>query len=214
MMAAGKAEIIDLDPEEVPALTKTFPITEVSTRDDASTSGSSDRTDGSGVEDEAKAEEDNVGADGENVDEAGSQWSVYEDMLDAAEEGVGESIFEQPISPADACTPEEKEAYRKLLRRLGEELFLRNTVDAAIVTRKKLCTAFVPYLPIWLNDADDEDFEQLLTACIRRELIRRIKLPQYNTIDDAVDLIKKSSRIIVLTGAGVSIYVVRGDTFS
>jgi NAD-dependent histone deacetylase SIR2 len=35
-------------------------------------------------------------------------------------------------------------------------------------------------------------------------LSKRIKLPQYNTIDDAVDLIKKSKNIIVLTGAGIS----------
>ena len=32
----------------------------------------------------------------------------------------------------------------------------------------------------------------------------REKLPQYNTIDDAVDLIKVSKRILILTGAGIS----------
>ncbi|CZR60989.1 related to sirtuin 5 and related class III sirtuins (SIR2 family) [Phialocephala subalpina] len=39
---------------------------------------------------------------------------------------------------------------------------------------------------------------------ISRELSKRIKLPQYNTIDDAVELIKRSKNIIVLTGAGIS----------
>lgn len=39
---------------------------------------------------------------------------------------------------------------------------------------------------------------------IARELSRRIKLPQYNSVDDAVDLIKKSSNIILITGAGIS----------
>lgn len=34
---------------------------------------------------------------------------------------------------------------------------------------------------------------------------RRKKLPQYNTINDVVDLIKRSNRIVVLTGAGVRI---------
>lgn len=33
---------------------------------------------------------------------------------------------------------------------------------------------------------------------------RRQKLPQYNTIEDAVELIKSSSKIIVLSGAGIS----------
>jgi len=37
-----------------------------------------------------------------------------------------------------------------------------------------------------------------------RELSKRIKLPQYNSIDDAVDLIKRAKNIIVLTGAGIS----------
>lgn len=39
---------------------------------------------------------------------------------------------------------------------------------------------------------------------ITREYSRRVKLSQYNTIDDAVELLKKSENIIVLTGAGVS----------
>ena len=32
----------------------------------------------------------------------------------------------------------------------------------------------------------------------------REKLTQYNTVDDAVNLIKNSKRIIILTGAGIS----------
>lgn len=39
---------------------------------------------------------------------------------------------------------------------------------------------------------------------LSRELSKRIKLPNYNTIDDVVALLKKSSNIIVLTGAGIS----------
>ena len=38
---------------------------------------------------------------------------------------------------------------------------------------------------------------------MQRELEKRAKLPQYNTIEDAVALLKKSRNIIVLTGAGV-----------
>lgn len=32
----------------------------------------------------------------------------------------------------------------------------------------------------------------------------REKLPQYNTVDDAVNLIRSSRRILILTGAGIS----------
>ena len=44
----------------------------------------------------------------------------------------------------------------------------------------------------------------MLSLGISRELSKRIKLPQYNTIDDAVELLKKSRNIIVLSGAGIS----------
>lgn len=36
-------------------------------------------------------------------------------------------------------------------------------------------------------------------------LRRRARLPQYSTFDDALDLIRSSKRIIVLTGAGISV---------
>lgn len=45
---------------------------------------------------------------------------------------------------------------------------------------------------------------KLLELGIARELSKRVKLPQYNTLDDAVALLKKSQNIIVLTGAGIS----------
>ena len=32
----------------------------------------------------------------------------------------------------------------------------------------------------------------------------RDKLPQYNTIEDAVQLIRNSQRVVILTGAGIS----------
>ena len=50
----------------------------------------------------------------------------------------------------------------------------------------------------------DTEYYQLLSLAISRELSKRIKLPQYNTIDDAVTLIKNAKNIIVLTGAGIS----------
>ena len=37
-------------------------------------------------------------------------------------------------------------------------------------------------------------------------LRQRDKLPQHNTIDNAVELIQKSQRILILTGAGISTF--------
>ena len=44
----------------------------------------------------------------------------------------------------------------------------------------------------------------LLGKFVNRVLTSRLKLPEYNTIDDAAQLLKKSKRILVLTGAGIS----------
>lgn len=81
-----------------------------------------------------------------------------------------------------------------------EETIIRNTVSA-----KKLCTAFGILPPSFLDDAPDEAYHTLLAIGISREFSRRPKLPQWNTVDDAVHLIRESQNIIVLTGAGVSI---------
>ncbi len=90
------------------------------------------------------------------------------------------------------------------MRRIGPEEFCKRTVEAGTITAKKLLTAFSIRAPAFLEGHPDETYYQLLSLAISRELSKRIKLPQYNTIDDAVDLIKKSSNIIVLTGAGIS----------
>lgn len=118
----------------------------------------------------------------------------------------------RPLSPlaafdmlADegACTLEEALAFRKRLRLLGGDRFLDETVNAGIITAKKLCTAFGVRSLSFLEGGLDEAYYPVLNLVIDRELSKRAKLPQYNTIDDAVSLLKKSKNIIVLTGAGV-----------
>ena len=39
---------------------------------------------------------------------------------------------------------------------------------------------------------------------LNRVLRHRTKLPQYNTVSDAVDLLKNANKIMVLSGAGIS----------
>lgn len=76
-----------------------------------------------------------------------------------------------------------------------------------MITAKKLCTAFGIRLPAFLDGQPDTSYYPLLSLCIARELSKRRKLPEYNTVDDAVSLLQKSKNIIVLTGAGVSHFV-------
>lgn len=103
-----------------------------------------------------------------------------------------------------ACTLEEAIAYRERLHEIGKAAFVEETIARDTVTAKKLCTAFGIMPPAFLEGAPDEAYHPLLAIGISREFSRRPKLPQYNTIDDAVRLLKESKNIIVLTGAGVS----------
>ena len=112
-------------------------------------------------------------------------------------------VFDKFVVP-DACTVQESLDFRKLLRTEGEDKFLAETVENGFITAKKLCTAFGIRPPAFLEGQADEAYYNLLGLGICRELSKRVKLPQYNTIDDVVTLLQKSNNIIVLTGAGVS----------
>lgn len=127
-----------------------------------------------------------------------SQWSLYEDAL-------GEDEDEAALHSSDgSCTLEEALAFRKRLRLVGGDRFVAETVEAGIITAKKLCTAFGIRPPLFLEGEPDEAYYSLLDLAICRELSKRAKLLQHNTIEDAVALLKKSRNIIVLTGAGIS----------
>lgn len=104
-----------------------------------------------------------------------------------------------------SCTLDESLAFRKRLRLIGGDRFIAETVEAGHITAKKLCTAFGIRPPFFLEGEPDEAYYSLLDLAICRELSKRAKLPQHNTIEDAVLLLKRSRNIIVLTGAGVRI---------
>lgn len=145
-----------------------------------------------------------------------SQWSLYEDALGGDEDEVALNPSTDELEPTQllalliyvgdgSCTLEESLAFRRRLRVIGGDRFVAETVEAGVITAKKLCTAFGIRPPFFLEGEPDEAYYSLLDLAICRELSKRAKLPQYNTIDDAVALVKKSRNIIVLTGAGVRI---------
>ena len=73
---------------------------------------------------------------------------------------------------------------------------------------KKLLSAFRVRVPECL-DVGDEDgpsdsLFELLGLAMYREMAKRRRLEQYDTIGDAVELLQKSKNVMVITGAGVS----------
>ena len=159
-------------------------------------------------------EEDDAGTD----DFRHEEWSMYEDALEGAvdDDPTDHSkhlkyvLFLEPVidgyTVPDTCTVNESLAFRRLLRTEGEDKFLEETVVNGSITAKKLCTAFGIRPPAFLEGQSDSAYYNLLGLGICRELSKRVKLPQYNTIDDVVTLLQKSNNIIVLTGAGVSLH--------
>ncbi|KUL91257.1 hypothetical protein ZTR_01744 [Talaromyces verruculosus] len=130
----------------------------------------------------------------------GEEWetdSLYEEALHFVRD-------DQLSTVPDACTPQEATAYRKLLREIGKVAFVEETIGKNTITAKKLLTAFGVVPPSFLDDAPDEAYHPLLGIVISREFAKRQKLDEYNSIDDAVNLLKKAKNVIVITGAGIS----------
>uniref|UniRef100_A0A093V604 NAD-dependent protein deacetylase hst1 n=1 Tax=Talaromyces marneffei PM1 TaxID=1077442 RepID=A0A093V604_TALMA len=123
--------------------------------------------------------------------------SLYEEALHFVRD-------DQLATVPGACTPQEAIAYRKLLREIGKAAFVEETIGKNTITAKKLLTAFGVVPPSFLEDAPDEAYHPLLGIVISREFAKRQKLDEYNSIEDAVNLLKKSKNVIVITGAGIS----------
>ncbi|KAF8141958.1 DHS-like NAD/FAD-binding domain-containing protein [Boletus edulis] len=101
-----------------------------------------------------------------------------------------------------------KDEIRKMMHHLkerGMSSFIREYVFTQKIPIVKLLFAFGISLCPELRNKRSKTLLYLLRVAISRELHLREKLPQYNTISDAVSLIVNSKRIMVLTGAGISV---------
>lgn len=99
---------------------------------------------------------------------------------------------------------EEIGIFRQELHDLGPADFVRRYIDSGIITARKLLTAFGARPPAFLHGLPDEECYDLLLCAMTREMAKRPKLRCFNTVDDAVHLLKTCKNIIILTGAGIS----------
>ncbi|KAI0102298.1 DHS-like NAD/FAD-binding domain-containing protein [Nemania sp. FL0031] len=136
----------------------------------------------------------------DRVNDLGDSWeteSIFEDIID----DLTQDTFPPDV---DACTAEQSVTFRQQLRAIGPNEFCHLHIDSGAISAKKLLTAFGIRPPDFLEGRPDEAYLGLLTLAMTRELTKRAKIMSYNSIDDAVFLLKKSRNIVVLTGAGIS----------
>jgi len=97
---------------------------------------------------------------------------------------------------------ETKERMRSEAHELGFDAFM---MKYGHYSARSLISLFDVELPPSLDTYKNFELIPLLKIIMARFNRRRQKLKTVNTIEDVVDLIKKSNNIIVLTGAGISV---------
>ncbi|KAI9371457.1 hypothetical protein BJX61DRAFT_534770 [Aspergillus egyptiacus] len=151
------------------------------------------------VEEKPQTSQSEYETDSDGAEDDWETQSLYEDAIQMLRD---EQLRDGSIP--GACTLEEAISLRKRLHQIGKAAFVEETIGRDTVSAKKLCTAFGLLPPAFLEGAPDEAYHPLLAIAISREFTRRQKLTEYNSVDDAVKLLKESKNIIVLTGAGIS----------
>ncbi|KAE9406280.1 DHS-like NAD/FAD-binding domain-containing protein [Gymnopus androsaceus JB14] len=91
------------------------------------------------------------------------------------------------------------------LKERGMGHFVRMYAINRAIPIPKLLLVFGINLCPELQNRSNPTLYYFLRVAMWKELRLREKLPQYNTISDAVELIRNSKRMLILTGAGISV---------
>ncbi|KAH7924308.1 SIR2-domain-containing protein [Leucogyrophana mollusca] len=115
------------------------------------------------------------------------------------------ALYELEQEAQQAWTKDEIRRMMHHLKEHGMSSFVKEYVITRNIPIVKLLFAFGIYLCPELRNKHAKTMLYFLRVAMSRELHLREKLPEYNTISDAVSLIRNSRRIVVLTGAGISV---------
>ncbi|WPG99576.1 Hypothetical protein R9X50_00239400 [Acrodontium crateriforme] len=133
---------------------------------------------------------------------------IEDEELDSDEDSMFEDALDEielnPFVPEDDHDEESfseaaAETLRARLREIGVEEFFKETIN---IRPRKLGTAF-GIDPQW-GQMPEEFYLRILGLAVVRAYNKRQKLSEFNTIDDAANLLQKCRNIMIVTGAGIS----------
>jgi NAD+-dependent protein deacetylase SIR2 len=104
----------------------------------------------------------------------------------------------------EICTYEQALAARYLPREIGLERFVQEFVLQDRIPLQTLCAAFGVPSPADGSDPPSSALISRLKKAIAVDMGNRIKLHKYNSVNDAVALLRDAKNIMVITGAGIS----------
>ncbi|KAF8801346.1 SIR2-domain-containing protein [Phlegmacium glaucopus] len=114
-------------------------------------------------------------------------------------------LFEGNHGATETWSKQEVKQMLHLLKERGSSAFIEKYVRTRQIPIPKLLHALGVDLCAKLQDRRPSTMLYFLRVAMSHHLRQRDKLPQHNTIADAVELIQKSQRILILTGAGISV---------
>lgn len=140
---------------------------------------------------------------GDSDSEEWDDESMLEDALEQIFTSVGADDPNEPIPEDEVWDPEEAERLKQRLKKLGEERFAEEVLIGEGMSDRRCLAAFGIRPPRFLPE---EVVRGVLMMAMGREMMKRRRLPGIDSVEKVVELLKTSKRIIVLTGAGVSVF--------
>lgn len=159
------------------------------------TATASPEAEGSDDDDEEETDSDDELWDNEEFLE-----DVVEGMMETpqAEEG-GEDQEEEDEDVI--WEPAAAEELRLKLKHLAEMDFVHEVIFEGGMSIRRCLAAFGVRPP---RELPDKVVYRILLMVLAREMTRRRRLEEWDTVEDVVELLKTRKRIVVLTGAGIS----------
>ncbi|CAB4384693.1 SIR2-domain-containing protein [Rhizophagus irregularis] len=146
--------------------------------------------------------------EGDHVNDSSDETSSIDDIIDQMNHENVDEDEALSISKEDLNIPplddDEVEYYKQEAREKGTQNFIQEYFFEKGISLQKLFYAFDYKLPGKINFSDVQ-LIQVLSKVVQKFLRQRKKLPNVNTLEDVIELLRVSKNIMVLTGAGVSV---------